>query len=187
MEYYLQKTFYKTASLISNSCKCVAILAGQTAEVSMLAYNYGQNLVCDYGSNCFKWCVLLLWIMNNWYWNNNMLLVMPGTSISVDWWCSWFHWDIKFTWKGLFVWHSPCNDLVLLHVMSSVASDSSSLVVVENNETLMGTFTTKSVHDESVKLLLAYRNGCHFWLWRYELASSFYWKSCLLIFFETWS
>ncbi|KAH7678850.1 geranyl diphosphate synthase protein [Dioscorea alata] len=48
MEYYLQKTFYKTASLISNSCKCVAILAGQTAEVSMLAYNYGQNLGLAY-------------------------------------------------------------------------------------------------------------------------------------------
>ncbi|KAJ0980734.1 hypothetical protein J5N97_008989 [Dioscorea zingiberensis] len=48
MEYYLQKTFYKTASLISNSCKAIAILAGQTAEVSMLAYNYGQNLGLAY-------------------------------------------------------------------------------------------------------------------------------------------
>ncbi|OEL17951.1 Solanesyl-diphosphate synthase 1, mitochondrial [Dichanthelium oligosanthes] len=37
MDYYLQKTYYKTASLISNSCKAVAILAGHTAEVSMLA------------------------------------------------------------------------------------------------------------------------------------------------------
>ncbi|XP_020277283.1 solanesyl-diphosphate synthase 1, mitochondrial-like isoform X4 [Asparagus officinalis] len=44
MEYYLQKTYYKTASLISNSCKAIAILAGQTAEVSMLAYDYGRNL-----------------------------------------------------------------------------------------------------------------------------------------------
>nr|CAB3468749.1 unnamed protein product [Digitaria exilis] len=44
MEYYLQKTYYKTASLISNSCKAVAILAGHTAEVSMLAYDYGRNL-----------------------------------------------------------------------------------------------------------------------------------------------
>lgn len=44
MEYYLQKTYYKTASLISNSCKAVALLAGQTAEVSVLAYNYGKNL-----------------------------------------------------------------------------------------------------------------------------------------------
>ncbi|XP_066370091.1 solanesyl-diphosphate synthase 1, mitochondrial-like isoform X2 [Miscanthus floridulus] len=44
MEYYLQKTYYKTASLISNSCKAVAILAGHTAEVSMLTYEYGRNL-----------------------------------------------------------------------------------------------------------------------------------------------
>lgn len=46
MEHYLQKTYYKTGSLISNSCKAIAILAGQTAEVSMLAYDYGRNLVC---------------------------------------------------------------------------------------------------------------------------------------------
>lgn len=44
MEYYLQKTYYKTASLISNSCKAIALLAGQTAEVSTLAYEYGKNL-----------------------------------------------------------------------------------------------------------------------------------------------
>ncbi|XP_010228271.1 solanesyl-diphosphate synthase 1, mitochondrial [Brachypodium distachyon] len=39
MEYYLQKTYYKTASLISNT-----ILAGHTADVSLLAYEYGRNL-----------------------------------------------------------------------------------------------------------------------------------------------
>ncbi|XP_024964530.1 solanesyl-diphosphate synthase 1, mitochondrial-like [Cynara cardunculus var. scolymus] len=44
MDYYLQKTYYKTASLISNSCKSIALLTGQTAEVSMLAYEYGKNL-----------------------------------------------------------------------------------------------------------------------------------------------
>lgn len=44
MEYYMQKTYYKTASLISNSCKSVAILAGQTAEVALLAFEYGKNL-----------------------------------------------------------------------------------------------------------------------------------------------
>ncbi|KAF8391018.1 hypothetical protein HHK36_023318 [Tetracentron sinense] len=48
MEYYLQKTYYKTASLISNSCKAVALLAGQTAEVSVLAYDYGRNLGLAY-------------------------------------------------------------------------------------------------------------------------------------------
>ncbi|KAL6972975.1 Solanesyl diphosphate synthase 3, chloroplastic/mitochondrial [Sarracenia purpurea var. burkii] len=44
MEYYLQKTYYKTASLISNSCKAIALLAGQSTEVSLLAYEYGKNL-----------------------------------------------------------------------------------------------------------------------------------------------
>ncbi|GJX08143.1 solanesyl diphosphate synthase 3, chloroplastic/mitochondrial isoform X1 [Tanacetum coccineum] len=44
MDYYLQKTYYKTASLISNSCKSIALLTGQTAEVAMLAYEYGKNL-----------------------------------------------------------------------------------------------------------------------------------------------
>ncbi|PSS04917.1 Solanesyl diphosphate synthase [Actinidia chinensis var. chinensis] len=48
MEYYMQKTYYKTASLISNSCKAVAVLAGQTTEVSMLAYEYGKNLGLAY-------------------------------------------------------------------------------------------------------------------------------------------
>ncbi|KAM3309658.1 hypothetical protein ACQJBY_030752 [Aegilops geniculata] len=44
MDYYLQKTYYKTAALISNSCKAVAVLAGQTAEVATLAYQYGRHL-----------------------------------------------------------------------------------------------------------------------------------------------
>ncbi|XP_043703072.1 solanesyl-diphosphate synthase 1, mitochondrial-like isoform X2 [Telopea speciosissima] len=48
IEYYLQKTYYKTASLISNSCKAIALLAGQTAEVSLLAYDYGRNLGLAY-------------------------------------------------------------------------------------------------------------------------------------------
>ncbi|AEC09000.1 geranyl diphosphate synthase 1 [Arabidopsis thaliana] len=44
MDYYMQKTYYKTASLISNSCKAVAVLTGQTAEVAVLAFEYGRNL-----------------------------------------------------------------------------------------------------------------------------------------------
>ncbi|KAG9158478.1 hypothetical protein Leryth_016136 [Lithospermum erythrorhizon] len=44
MEYYMEKTFYKTASLISNSCKAIAVLAGHTSEVAMLAFDYGKNL-----------------------------------------------------------------------------------------------------------------------------------------------
>ncbi|KAL6561945.1 Solanesyl diphosphate synthase 3, chloroplastic/mitochondrial [Orobanche gracilis] len=48
MEYYMEKTYYKTASLISNSCKAIALLAGQTAEVSVFAYDYGKNLGLAY-------------------------------------------------------------------------------------------------------------------------------------------
>ncbi|KAK3204485.1 hypothetical protein Dsin_018531 [Dipteronia sinensis] len=44
LEYYMQKTYYKTASLVSNSCKAIALLAGQTSEVAMLAFEYGKNL-----------------------------------------------------------------------------------------------------------------------------------------------
>ncbi|XP_050209671.1 solanesyl diphosphate synthase 3, chloroplastic/mitochondrial [Mercurialis annua] len=44
MEYYMEKTYYKTASLISNSCKAIALLAGQTADVAILAFEYGKNL-----------------------------------------------------------------------------------------------------------------------------------------------
>jgi geranyl diphosphate synthase len=38
MDFYLQKTYYKIAALISNSCKAVAVIAGQTSEVAGLAY-----------------------------------------------------------------------------------------------------------------------------------------------------
>ncbi|GKD64036.1 geranyl diphosphate synthase 1 [Tanacetum coccineum] len=48
MDYYLQNTYYKTASLISNSCKSIAMLTSQTAEVAMLAYEYRKNLVCKH-------------------------------------------------------------------------------------------------------------------------------------------
>ncbi|WVZ94636.1 hypothetical protein U9M48_040504 [Paspalum notatum var. saurae] len=48
MEYYLQKTYYKTAALISNSCKAIAVLAGQTPEVQAFAYQYGRHLGIAY-------------------------------------------------------------------------------------------------------------------------------------------
>jgi len=60
MEYYMQKTYYKTASLISNSCKAIAILAGQTAEVAVLAFEYGKNLVCIFVDlQSIVWCFQL--------------------------------------------------------------------------------------------------------------------------------
>ncbi|KAI3965731.1 hypothetical protein MKX01_010688 [Papaver californicum] len=48
MDQYMQKTYYKTASLIANSCKAIALLAGQGTDVAMLAYNYGRNLGLAY-------------------------------------------------------------------------------------------------------------------------------------------
>ena len=48
MEYYMQNTFYKTASLMANSCKAIALIAGQPVEVCMLAYDYGWNLGLAY-------------------------------------------------------------------------------------------------------------------------------------------
>lgn len=64
MEYYMQKTYYKTASLISNSCKAIALLAGQSAEVSNLAYEYGKNLVCTFFLLSF---LILRYVM--YFWN----------------------------------------------------------------------------------------------------------------------
>ncbi|MCL7045241.1 hypothetical protein MKW94_028378 [Papaver nudicaule] len=44
MDRYMKKTFYKTASLIANCCKAIALLADRETEVATLAYNYGRNL-----------------------------------------------------------------------------------------------------------------------------------------------
>ncbi|KAF3912328.1 Dimethylallyltranstransferase [Arthrobotrys entomopaga] len=43
-DYYIQKTYLKTASLISKSCRAAAILGGSTKEVADAAYLYGKNL-----------------------------------------------------------------------------------------------------------------------------------------------
>jgi len=43
-EYYLQKTYLKSASLISKSCRAAALLGGSTQEVADAAYLYGKNL-----------------------------------------------------------------------------------------------------------------------------------------------
>ncbi|KAF2273945.1 decaprenyl-diphosphate synthase subunit 1 [Westerdykella ornata] len=42
--YYLQKTYLKSASLISKSCRAAAILGGSTPEVVEAAYLYGKNI-----------------------------------------------------------------------------------------------------------------------------------------------
>lgn len=44
MDYYLDKTFYKTASLMANSARAVAILGDQQQPVCDLAWQYGRHL-----------------------------------------------------------------------------------------------------------------------------------------------
>ncbi|KAK9915863.1 hypothetical protein WJX75_005387 [Coccomyxa subellipsoidea] len=44
LDYYVRKTFHKTASLMANSSKAVAILGGQPKDVSELAWQYGRHL-----------------------------------------------------------------------------------------------------------------------------------------------
>ncbi|KAF6839829.1 hexaprenyl pyrophosphate synthase, mitochondrial [Colletotrichum musicola] len=44
LSYYLQKTYLKTASLISKSCRAAAILGGSDATSVEAAYAYGKNL-----------------------------------------------------------------------------------------------------------------------------------------------
>ena len=44
MAYYLQKTYLKSASLMSKSCRAAALLGGQSSEVVEAAYQYGKHL-----------------------------------------------------------------------------------------------------------------------------------------------
>lgn len=44
MDHYLRKTFCKTASLMANSCKSVAVLAGAGQAEAAAAWEYGQHL-----------------------------------------------------------------------------------------------------------------------------------------------
>ncbi|KAL2163530.1 hypothetical protein VTH06DRAFT_5588 [Thermothelomyces fergusii] len=44
LTYYLRKTYLKTASLISKSCRAAALLGGADAQTVDAAYSYGKNL-----------------------------------------------------------------------------------------------------------------------------------------------
>ena len=44
LSYYLQKTYLKSASLISKSCRAAALLGQSSPEVVEAAYSYGRNL-----------------------------------------------------------------------------------------------------------------------------------------------
>ncbi|CAG8458608.1 4196_t:CDS:2 [Acaulospora colombiana] len=43
-EYYMDKTYMKTASLIAKSCRAASVLGGSTIEVCDIAYAYGRDL-----------------------------------------------------------------------------------------------------------------------------------------------
>jgi len=44
LDYYITKTFYKTASLIANSCKAMTVLAGHERQIQEIAYEYGKGI-----------------------------------------------------------------------------------------------------------------------------------------------
>lgn len=68
IDHYVKKTFFKTASLMANSCKAVAILGGQPREDCQLAWEYGRHLglafqvgiapICSLPSACYTLCSL---------------------------------------------------------------------------------------------------------------------------------
>lgn len=42
-DYYIKKTYLKTATLIAKSCQAAALLAGQQEDVADIAYQFGRN------------------------------------------------------------------------------------------------------------------------------------------------
>ena len=70
MDHYINKTFFKTASLMANSCKAVAVLGGHGPAVCQAAWEYGRHLglafqvsawalvevVWGRGAGCRGWC-----------------------------------------------------------------------------------------------------------------------------------
>jgi len=44
LDYYITKSYYKTASLIANSCMAVAVLGGHDRRGQEIAFEYGKNL-----------------------------------------------------------------------------------------------------------------------------------------------
>lgn len=44
LSYYMTKTFYKTASLLANSCRSAAILGGHSQKLQDISYEYGKHV-----------------------------------------------------------------------------------------------------------------------------------------------
>ena len=64
LDYYMRKTFFKTASLMANSCKAIALLAGQTEAVCQQAWEYGRHLGLAFQ---VKHCLCVLSVFRNLY------------------------------------------------------------------------------------------------------------------------
>lgn len=58
-EYYLEKTYLKTASLIAKSCRAAAVLGGCEAEVVEQAYEYGRSVGLAFQVGCFSLALML--------------------------------------------------------------------------------------------------------------------------------
>ncbi len=52
MEHYVQKSFFKTASLMANSCQAVAILGDGDEATAQVAYTYGRSLGLAFQVRC---------------------------------------------------------------------------------------------------------------------------------------
>ena len=58
MDHYINKTFYKTASLMANSCKAVAVLGGHGPAVCQAAWEYGRHLGLAFQVSTCHWVLL---------------------------------------------------------------------------------------------------------------------------------
>ena len=52
-DYYIEKTYMKTGSLIAQSCKSSAVLGNCTSEVNDIAFQFGRNLGLAFQVECF--------------------------------------------------------------------------------------------------------------------------------------
>lgn len=56
LDYYLEKVYLKTGSLIAQSCKASSVLGGCSSDVAKMTYDYGKNL-----GIAFQVCLSSVW------------------------------------------------------------------------------------------------------------------------------
>ena len=62
VDHYINKTFYKTASLMANSCKAVAVLGEHSPTVCQAAWEYGRHLGLAFQVSTCRWNLLgMVW------------------------------------------------------------------------------------------------------------------------------